>query len=80
MVTKSGISWITFQQFDFVSKRSKYSNRAVIVLYSNRAYSTDYNHCSHYTGWSKSFTFMLIVFKLLFKSSKSRLHVIALSY
>ena len=53
-------------------KRLRYSNRAVTVIYSNRAFSTDYNHCSHYSAWSKSFTFyMLVVFKLFFKLSSS---------
>ena len=54
MLTPSGIGWITFQLLEFV-KRSRYSNRAVIVIYSNRTFSTDYSHCSHYTAWSKSF-------------------------
>ena len=34
-------------QLNSVVKRSRYSNRAVIVIYSNRAFSTDYSHCSH---------------------------------
>ena len=56
-------------QLNSVVKRSIYSNRAVIVIYSNIAFSTDCSHCSH---WSKSFTFMHINFlyiSLLFKSS-----------
>ena len=58
--------------FSVCMKRLRYSNRAVIVIYSNRAFNADYSHCSHYSAWSKSFTlYMLIVFKLLFKLSSS---------
>ena len=72
-------SWTTFQLLEFVcGNRSKYSNRAVIVIYSNRAFSVNYSQCS-YIAWSKSFT-LLIVFKLLFKSvPMNQLHGIALS-
>ena len=45
MVTRC---WTTFQLFEFV-KRSRYPNRAVTVLYSNKAFSINYSHCSHYT-------------------------------
>ena len=53
-------------QLNSVVKRSRYSNREAIVIYSNKAFSMDYSHCSHYIAWSK---FMLIAFALLFKSS-----------
>ena len=76
MVTQS---WTTFQLLEFVcGNRSKYSNRAVTVIYSDRAFSVNYSQYS-YTAWSKSFT-LLIVFKLLFKSAPmNQLHGIALS-
>ena len=65
----------------FSAKRSRYSNRAVIVIYSNRAFSKDYSNCSHYIGWFKSFTFMLIVFKNYFaKVPMSQLYGIDHAY
>ena len=48
------------------------ANRAVIIIYSNRAFSTDYSQCSHCT---KSFTFSYFMSKL----PMCQLHGIALS-
>ena len=40
-----------------------------MIYYTLIEHSVQISHSSHYTAWSELFTFMLIVFKLLFKNS-----------
>ena len=66
-------------QLNSVVQRSIYSNRAVIVIYSNRAFSTDCSHCSHYTAWSKLCTLIFFTLVYFSKVPMSQLHDIVLN-
>ena len=76
MKKKNASKLTAIKWFEFVcGKRSRYSNRTVIVIHSNRAFSVNYSQCS-YTALSKSFTLLIVLLKSV---PMNQLHGIALS-